>query len=583
MGNDSSGNGNDFAVSGLVATDQVLDTPTNNFCTFNPLVHGGHGSPTYKNGNLAVSGTNSEYACAAATFAVSTGKWYWEYYPQVMSSNDSKIGIKSVAALAKLGQYPNSDTVGTLFYNGYSGDKDIDNVSSAYGAAYVAGDIIGIALDLDSGTQTITFYKNNTSQGAITLSGGVAAATVVPMLIDLYSASIEYFNFGQDSSFGGNVTAQGNSDGNAKGDFYYSPPAGYLALCTDNLSDPSIALPAEHFNTLLWDGDDGASRTVSGVGFQPALFWLKARNIASNQRLQDSVRGDDGTRMYVINSNSTAAQSNDTSILSLTSDGFTTDDNAGAGGGNNSGENYVGWFWKASDTFDPTSAGTIAVASGKSNATAGFSIVKYTGENAVKTIGHGLATAPKLIIVKNLGILQWPTYYQRADGTDGVIWLDQDGDGEAAGTSYWNDTNPTASVFTVGDSANTGGLTTPDYIAYCFAEVEGYSKIGLYTGNGSADGRMIYTGFRPAYIMVKRTDADNDWRIFDNKRDPFNVNYHRLNANLNYAEGTEAWNYNDFVSNGFKWRVSDGGYNASGGLYLYIAFADYPFKTTNAR
>ena len=245
------------------------------------------------------------------------------------------------------------------------------------------------------------------------------------------------------------------------------------------------------------------------------------------------------------------------------------------------GTGMASWSWKAATTFDPTTDGDIAVASGQSNATAGFSIVRYTGENAAKTIGHGLSTAPKLIIVKNLGVIQWPTFYIRGDGSDGVAFLDQNGVGEAAGTAYWNDTIPTASVFTVGNSGNTGGLTSPDYIAYCFADVEGYSKIGLYEGNNNADGPMVYLGFRPAWLLIKNTDSTEPWVLSDNKRSTYNIVTRDLQPSTYNTEATGSLSI-DYVSNGFKLRSNNATMNTSK-TFLYMAIAESPFKTANAR
>ena len=216
----------------------------------------------------------------------------------------------------------------------------------------------------------------------------------------------------------------------------------------------------------------------------------------------------------------------------------------------------------------------------KSPSKVGFSIVKYTGENAVKTIGHGLSVAPTLIYVKALVSHQWECYYLRSDGSDGVLFLDQDGDGEAAGSGYWNDTNPTASVFTVGVGSGTGGLTS-DYVAYCFHSVEGYSKQGLYTGTGNADGPFIYTGFEPAYLLLKNTSVNGAWIVFDNKRDTYNEVDKRLFPNEGSVESAN--NDVDFLSNGWKTRTSLGGTNGNTNEILYFAFAESPFKTSNAR
>ena len=446
----------------------------------------------------------------------------------------------------------------------------------------VSGANIAIALNMDD--SEVTFYKNNATQGTISFSGNItSASSVIPFAVGAwYGDTNTYANFGADSSFAAQKTAQGNQDGNGKGDFYYAPPSGYLALCTDNLSTPEIKLPGENFNTILWSGT-GGNRAFTGVGFQPDFVWQKARDDTWNHSLYDSVRGVD----KAILSDSTSGELDQDAngyLSSFDSDGFgTTAGSSNNNWWNDSTDTYVGWNWKAGTTFDPTTDGSIASATGKSNSTAGFSIVKYTAENAVKTIGHGLSQAPTLILQKTLVSGQWECYYLREDGSDGVIFLDQVGAGEAAGSGYWNDTNPTASVFTVGTGGGTGG-GTDDHIAYCFHSVEGYSKIGIYTANNNADGPFIYTGFGPSFAMIKRTDSDAggaNWYIMDDKRPGYNVDNDILYANLNNVEGDT--DLADLVSNGVKIRTADAGVNASGGTYLYMVFASHPFKHANAR
>jgi len=594
LGADSSGNYNTFTATNLAATDQMLDSPTNNFPTFNPLVTGGSGvNPTYSEGNLETSGTNSEYAVAAATFAVSDGKWYWEYFAETLNLNDGKLGIKSVTALNLVGQYPygvTSDNDGTLFYNAYNGYKSIDDVSTSYGATFDSGDIIGIALDLDSGTQTIEFYKNNVSQGSITLSGGVAAADVVPMLINLYSAAEEYFNFGQDSSFAGNKTAQGNQDGNGIGDFYYAVPDGFLALCTSNLSDPSIALPSDHFNVVGYAGDGTEDRGVTGVGFQPDFTWIKEYEEPTYRPahvLMDSVRG----AASIMFTNTTEAEKTHPDAWtalwgwfdSFDSDGFSVSDGDNNGNFNASpNRTYESWNWKGDGVAGGTlnEDGTLD-SQVNANTTAGFSIVGYTPTTgSATTVGHGLSQKPDLIIVKGReSALNWPVY-QSPQGATYAVWLDDSGASNSSGsTGYWNDTEPTASVFTVGDSSQTGGLTE-DYISYCFHSVEGYSKIGKFLGNNATDGRCIYLGFRPAYVMIKALTASADWAITDTTINPYNALTGWLEANTDDDLNTDG--YLDFLSNGIKLRNNNAQFNAAQ-TYLYIAFAESPFKYSNAR
>ena len=478
-----------------------------------------------------------------------------------------------------------SSSDGVCYYasNGY---KYVGSAgSSAYGATFTEGDIIGMALNLVD--DEITYYKNGVSQGAIT---GIPTPALWVAAITNPATSAGVFNFGQDSSFSGNVTAQGNQDENDIGDFYYTPPAGFLALCTSNLPDPAIALPTENFNTLLWTGDASSDRTVSGVGFQPDLFWMKSRNNASNYRICDSVRGDNGTRMYTINNNTTSAQGTDTSILSLTSDGFTTDNNAATGGGNAAGSNLVGWMWKAGGAASANTDGSLD-STVSANPTAGFSIVKYTGNSAsAQTIGHGLSVAPELIIVKNLtDVVFWPcgTIY----GGGWTKYFNFDSVEPQQDNTYFNDTAPTASVFSV-DTNNAVNGNTNEHIAYCFHSVEGYSKVGVYTGNGSgtggevADGPFAYTGFLPEFVIIKQIDSPNEgWSAWDGTREPYNTVDLQMDINGNRAEYTaNAVTFAiDFLSNGFKIRTAYSSMNKNALDYIYVAVAKSPFKTSTAR
>jgi len=460
---------------------------------------------------------------------------------------------------------PVSGTIGFTDGKWYS-EYYVVGVSAENGAVYFSKNGVWQNSGVPTSGATRTGSALNWTGGTIDFTFAVAVMT---------TAGGAVVNFGQDSSFAGNKTAQGNQDGNSVGDFYYAPPSGYLALCTDNLPTPSISgvEAGQNFNTLLYDDGAGAK---TGLGFQPDVVWVKSRGATNDHKLTDSLRGVE----EALTPNTTSGEvTYDQGIIAFGTDGFTvgTDDHFDS----TVGSGMASWNWKAATTFDPKTDGNIAAASGQSNATAGFSIVRYTGENAVKTIGHGLATAPKLVIVKNLGVIQWPTFYIRGDGSDGLLTLDQNGVGEAAATSFWNDTIPTASVFTVGASANTGGLTSPDYIAYCFAEVEGYSKIDLYEGNNNADGPFIYTGFRPAWFMIKNTDAVEPWMISDNKRSTYNLVTRDLQPSTYNAEATGSLSI-DYVSNGFKLRSNNATMNTSH-TFLYVAIAESPFKTANAR
>jgi len=388
-------------------------------------------------------------------------------------------------------------------------------------------------------------------------------------------------NYGQDSSFAGALTAQGNQDDNEIGDFYYDVPTGYLALCTSNLAAPEIADPTAHFNTVLYQGL-GAAGSITGVGFQPDFTWIKLRTgSAASHFLADALRGNGTTERYGLASDTTGAQSTGETdqLKTLDADGFTF--NGASGQVNNSSYNYVAWNWKGDGVSGGTlnEVGTID-SQVNVNTTSGFSIVSYTGDGGSSaTIGHSLSQAPELVMVKNIDAAEnWAVGSSKGmDFTDYIILNTSAAVVDDVG--IWNDATPSATVFTVGTSNLVNN--TDDYIAYCFHSVEGYSRIGSYTANADADGVFIYLGFRPSYVMIKDITTLEHWMIMDSKRLGYNVENEYLTANSNSQEGSTTML--DLVSNGIKIRTSDQAVNRSGDDYLYIAFAESPFKTVNAR
>jgi len=588
LGDDKSGNGNNWSpYPGLTASDKVIDVPTNKFATLNPLSVTDSTSPVFSQGNLktVVSSDGSKWG-GSSTFGVNSGKYYFEVLCTAVSN--VYIGIADETAARESARI--DDHVPTsgnaVYYRSSDGGKRVltngTAVTSTYASTYTTTDIIGVAFDVNS--SQVTFYKNNTSLGAITIptttenilvavSGGTGSAS-----------NTFYLNAGQDSSFAGNKTAQGNTDDNGIGDFYYTPPSGYLALCTSNLpetgfGDLFINKPSDHFQTVTYTGNDTDGHSITGLDFQPDLVWIKDRTNAYNHELVDSVRG--GTK--VLFSNLTNAEQTETGSLSaFNSDGFTV--NSNRGNVNASGDSYVAWCWKAGGTPVSNTDGDIT-SSVSANTTAGFSIVSYTGTSATNpaTVGHGLSSTPELIMFKNRDAsVDWQVY-SKSIATSQKLYLNNTSG--AAGTSNWNSTAPTSSVFTVnGTGSGAVNGNGEDIIAYCFHSVDGFSKVGSYTGNGSTDGTFVYTGFRPAFVMVKRTDSANYWMILDNARESDNplvagLYPNNTDAETNFGNTTGV----DYLSNGFKHRDNVGSTNASGGTYIYMAFAEDPFKYSNAR
>jgi hypothetical protein len=557
LGADQSGNGNNFTPTNLASTDQTTDTPTNNFNTLNPL---SNGNWTLSEGNMKCNGPTA-IEQLASTFAVSSGKWYWE------AKTDGTTGANSIGITADTRL--NVSGTDTYMYRDSNGRKRRGGVETTYGATFASTDVIGIALDMDGGT--ITFYKNNTSQGTAFSS---ISGTYSPSVSDLSSTGGRGFivNFGQDSTFAGTETAQGNADGNGYGDFYYAPPSGYLALCTQNLAtelSPTIDDGSAYFHTQLYNGDGTSSNAITNDAnagdFQPDFLWIKCRSEARDHQITDSTRGGN----IGLRPNSDIAEFSGASTQ-FDSDGFTLLD-----GSNNfnglSPRTYVAWQWKAnagttSSNTDGATTSTVQV-----NQSAGFSIVTYSMGGSSSTFGHGLGKTPSFIIFKRRDAAGGWVCYHQSIGVNGIILLNGT-DGAYTGFNYF----PTMNSTVVGVDGSSAMVNNT--IAYCFAEIEGYSKFGSYTGNGSTDGTFIYTGFRPAWFLAKRTSDSSHWTMLDSTRNSFNVAENYLHANETNAENNNQQKI-DIVSNGFKIR-SISRINDTGSTYIYMAFAENPFVSS---
>jgi len=332
-----------------------------------------------------------------------------------------------------------------------------------------------------------------------------------------------------------------------------------------------IDKPNEYFNTVLYTGN-GSTQSITGVNFTPDFTWIKQRNTTRFHYIFDSVRG--ATKK--LHSNSTDAESTlSTTLSSFDSDGYTVETDAGV---NQSSGTYASWNWLADNTSGSSNTDGSITSTVSANTTSGFSIVSYTGTGSNATVGHGLGSAPAMVIIRSRNdVNNWRVGHNGLTDWSYRINLESTG-AQGVQADVFNSTAPTSSVFSVGTSGSTNG-SGKAYISYCFAEKKGFSKAFSYTGNGSADGNFTYLGFRPAWIMVKRTDNARDWVIFDNKRNPFNVMDKLLYPNTSGTEGVA--DTFDFLSNGFKNRSSAANVNASGGSYIGIAFAESPLVGTN--
>ena len=339
----------------------------------------------------------------------------------------------------------------------------------------------------------------------------------------------------------------------------------------------TINKPSVYFDTKLWTGNNGSSLTISGLNFQPDLTWVKARNATESHGWYDKLRG----ALYRIRGSSTQESiSVAGTVTGWTSDGFSL----GTSDEVNGSYNYVGWNWKANGQGSSNTDGSINTTYTSANTTSGFSMVRYTGTGSNATIGHGLGKVPRTIFVKDLSASNAWRVYTEATGNASQGELNDGTSFDSGNTSMWNSTTPTATLFSIGThgSVNTSNRS---YIAYCFADVQGYSKVGSFTGNGSADGTFVYTGFKPAFVMIKNTATNSSWYMYDNKRPSvYNPNATVLFSNTNEAEITNASNSEhpiDFLSTGFKIRTTSAARNGDGNKIWFIAYAEAPLVGSN--
>ena len=580
-----------YTPVGIATWRAVPDTTANNFATLNPLiarVASGTAYPlTFTDGNLTATANATADTGNSCGIAVTSGKWYAEYRINTNNASGSyRFSISVNPADKHWGIGNGGDQTGSIHFRPSNAQ-----LSSASGLTYstiytlnytiAIGDIIGVSLDMDN--RQVSFYKNGT---LITQSGGAAAfpysfsginsTSPYGFGLDIQGTGANQLtlNFGQNPSFSGNTTAGTFTDSNSKGLFKYQPPSGFLSLCEDNLPTPAISDPGKYFKTVLFRAD-GNARGITGVGFKPDLVWFKFRNAVDNHVLVDSVRGV-GKRLFSDLTN--AELDTPTSLMSFDDDGFSIGTN---GSINTANRDLVVWCWRAGAGTTSTNTNGSITSVVSVNQDAGFSVVSYTGNGTVgATIGHGLGKTPALIIAKGRdNAVNWPVYHKSTTASN-FLYLNTT-TAALATSAMWN-SNPSSSVFYVGNEAqnNTNALR---YIAYCWAEIEGFSKFGSYVGNGSADGPFVYCGFKPAWVMIKRTDSTQNWPIIDSSRDSVNVANRRLFANLSDIEDQGIPNFVDILSNGFKCRDSNVSYNASGGTYIFAAFAESPFQTANAK
>jgi hypothetical protein len=587
--NDQSGLKNHWLGVNLTASDQMLDSPTNNFCTWNPLDQSSTGG-TYAEGNLKFSTpTASTNARGVATIRPSTGKWYGEFL--VVDAARFSCGVMNGA---NDGVQGGGSTDSAIFlYNRYTYYNSSQSGSYYLSAALANDDVISFALDLTNNilwyaingtwqnSATLTEVQNGTTTNSFTnfIGSTIPISYDVGVFVEDNSGSNTMSgvaNFGQDATFAGNKSPSTTYSDGTYGEFFYQPPSGFKALTVNNIPDPAV-VPGKNFNALTYTGN-GSTQSITGAGFQPDWFWGKSRSHANPHESIDVVRGVNKRLRPNDNIAEWVHSSGTDGFVSFDSDGFSLDGGGGGGQVNGSSRTYVSWLWKAGGTAVSNTNGSIT-SSVSANTNAGFSIVSYTG-NATSgaTVGHGLSKVPEMIVQKNRdNVGDWRVYHSEYGGTH-RIQLNQTT--AIATTADWNNTNASSSLFTLGSGTNVNGSGN-NLIAYCFHSVDGFSKIGSYTGNGNADGSFIYTGFQPKYVLWKQTNGTGMWMIFDDARNTYNVmsNYHATNSSAIEASNP----FVDFLSNGFKQRHTSGHANGSADTYMYMAFAEYPFKYSTAR
>ena len=547
---DKSGNGNNWTPNNISVTagvtyDSMLDVPT-------LYADGGNGrgnyavaSPIDKATNISVSDANLNttetggvgYGLSRSTIGISAGKWYFEGTVKGVTNSTGALGRANIGvqtALGGLTNYVGADANG-WGYN-FDGLKLNNGSTVAYGAGYITGDVIGVALDMDAGT--LTFYKNGATQGQA-FSGITGVVFPAFCSQSVSNTSGWYANFGQRP-------------------FTYTPPTGFKALNTQNLPDPVIKKPNQYMDATTYSGNGTSQTITNAAGFAPDLVWIKGRNYADNHTLWNTVVG---AQKSLSSDTTTAETTRSTALTAFTSTGFTLGSDTIT---NYSAGTYVGWQWKES-------------------ATAGFDIVTYTGTGvAGRTVSHSLGVAPKMIIIKSRNnVSGWNSYHASLGNTQQINL--QSTAAASSSVDWWNNTSPTSSQFTIGANLNISGWT---FVAYLFAEIAGFSKFGSYTGNGSADGPFVYCGFRPMYVLMKGSSVASHWIVYDTARNTYNVVNNELSPNNASAENgviSSGDNF-DILSNGFKLRsvvVND--MNVSGQTYIFCAFAENPFKYSNAR
>ena len=599
IGTDSSGEGNNYSLNSLGDGDILLDTPTNNFPIVNILEPYNTTISTFRQGTLNIKASaysSGNYGNHFASFILPTsGKWYVEMLAGVQagSGNVAQLGISKQGPAGLV--IPNQSQLVTTFsgttglnldlYGNtadlYDGGSSLDQDTGLTATSYVTA----LAIDIDNdkvwvgydGGSSITWLNSGDpaagSNGAAhTFDSDSGIYMAVATSSDNVHRSYVIMNFGQNGTFSNYKTAGGNTDSAGIGNFFYSPPSGFKALCSKNLPTPAIKKSTEHFNTVLYTGSGAVDKDVTGVGFQPDLSWIKKRSANDHHVLTDAVRGAGN----ILKTNENAAEADWTDYVGpFLADGIRLNDVQVGSTVNENNATFVMWNWKAGGSGSANNSGDIN-ATVSANPTAGFSIVSWTGDGSNgNTVAHGLGKKPSVIFYRDRSATAlWYVVTEEIDGTQDYLALPST---TLAAASTWGaPATNTISNWTYGSSS---------IIAYCFAEIEGFSKFGSIYGNGdSENGPYTYTGFSPALVILKEaSSAGGSWFMWDNKREVHNVRNTAMWADAINADTSHAEYEIDFLSNGFKIRGDSAATNQNTEKMLYMSWAESPFKYARAR
>ena len=589
LGNDSSGNNNDFTVTAIAAHDQMLDSPTfgsgssGNFATIGGLEKD-TGGFTFSECNLKYAVSTNNRGFIFSQGVPESGKYYWEVRVTQYGGTQDHVFI-GVCEPDKMrgnltGSRGGADVSGAGGYtvDNYHGAAVLDGTTQsadAIGTARSVPQTFGFAIDRDNNTFKWTYDGSSYSSTYTIPSSGVLAPYIGSGGGSNTASGV--FNFGADSTFAGLVTAGGNADENGYGNFSLAVPSGYLALCAANLPTAAAVDPAQtdddYPQELFFMSDyvgNLTNRTITTEN-QPDLLMLRHWTTGQNWYTLDSTRVITDNKYILTN---TTALEDTLPQANITSVGATS---VGISSGtwlNSTGSTYQMWMWRANGGTTSSGSGDLT-STHQVDPSGGFSIVKAVGDGGSgdKTVSHGLSAAPTCILAKNLdATYNWDTYFSEGVTAGSGMRLNTN---ETPFTGRWG--TMSSSIFTVKDNYTWDG--TNNYIYYCFTNIEGYIKSGSYEGNGDADGSFVYTGFRPAFIMTKSVDSTSDWFVFDDLRVGYNVDNNAMAMNDALAETTT--DMIDILSNGFKLRIATDPNVAE--TYVFLAMAENPFQYSLAR